>query len=151
MPRTGTANTAAIVSDIDRLASSWRLDLTAERKSPKTIDTYMEGVTQLGVFLAERSMPTNVAHITREHVESFIVHLLGTPSPATAHKCYRAVHQYLFMLDAGGRLSEVANLQITDIDLSDGLARVVGKGRRERALPMGPTTAKADTVWPMSN
>jgi site-specific recombinase XerD len=51
-------------------------------------------------------------------------------------------------IDTGGRLSEIANLQLTgedggDIDLEDGLLRVVGKGRRARFLPIGAKTIRA--------
>lgn len=49
----------------------------------------------------------------------------------------------LLMLDTGARLAEVAGLQITDIDLDLGVALVLGKGRRERALPMSAKTITA--------
>ncbi len=35
-------------------------------------------------------MPTDVTSITREHIESFVVHLLDTRSPATALNRYKA-------------------------------------------------------------
>jgi integrase/recombinase XerD len=41
----------------------------------------------------------------------------------------------LFLLDTGVRISELVNIKMTDIDLVNCLARVVGKGRRERLLP----------------
>lgn len=50
----------------------------------------------------------------------------------------------LFLLDTGARLAEAANLKVEHLDLKDlGIALVLGKGRRERSLPMGPTTLKA--------
>ncbi|MGH9054019.1 MAG: tyrosine-type recombinase/integrase [Acidimicrobiia bacterium] len=49
----------------------------------------------------------------------------------------------LLLLDTGARLAEVAGLQLEHIDWNYGVALVLGKGRRERALPMGPNTLKA--------
>ncbi|TMK37463.1 MAG: hypothetical protein E6G58_02025 [Actinobacteria bacterium] len=71
--------TRASVADIDLLASSWRLHLAAERKSAATITAYSYATTQLASFLREHGMPTNVDAITREHIETFLVHLYGIP------------------------------------------------------------------------
>jgi site-specific recombinase XerC len=46
-------------------------------------------------------------------------------------------------VDAGMRLSELTNLTVNDVDLSDGVALVLGKCRRPRACPFGPRTAQA--------
>jgi site-specific recombinase XerD len=51
-------------------------------------------------------------------------------------------------IDTGGRLSEIANLRLEgedggDVDLEDGLLRVMGKGRRARFLPLGAKTIRA--------
>jgi site-specific recombinase XerD len=48
-----------------------------------------------------------------------------------------------FLLDAGARRGEVADLRLTDLDFDLDVALVLGKGRRERALPFGRTTAVA--------
>lgn len=48
----------------------------------------------------------------------------------------------MMLLDTGGRLNEIAGLKVDDIDFNHGVALVLGKGRRERALPMSPTTIK---------
>jgi site-specific recombinase XerD len=47
------------------------------------------------------------------------------------------------LVDTGGRLSEVAELTIDDIDFDAGVCHVMGKGRRPRALPFGQATALA--------
>ena len=41
--------------------------------APATLKTYGEAVRTPGQFLAERGMPTDVATITREYVEAFIM------------------------------------------------------------------------------
>jgi site-specific recombinase XerD len=91
---------------LESLIGSWRLHLNAERKAPKTVRTYLEAATQLTQFLAEKGMPTNAADIHREHVESFIVHLIETNSPATALNRYSALQQLFKWLAEEGEIPE---------------------------------------------
>jgi site-specific recombinase XerD len=49
----------------------------------------------------------------------------------------------MFLLDTGARRGELADLQLGDLDLDLDVALVLGKGRRERALPYGGKTAVA--------
>ena len=55
----------------------------------------------------------------------------------------------LVFIDTGARLSEVANMRVSadetenDIDLDQAVVRVVGKGSRERVLPLGRKTVRA--------
>lgn len=52
-------------------------------------------------------------------------------------------------IDTGARLQEIAGLRVSvddevnDVDLVQGVIRVMGKGRRERVLPIGAKTTKA--------
>ena len=39
--------------------------------------------------------------------------------------------------DTPGRLAEIANLQLADVDLANGTLLVMGKGRRGRRMPLG--------------
>jgi integrase/recombinase XerC len=43
--------------------------------------------------------------------------------------------------DTGGRLAEVTGLQVSDVDFSDKVVRLFGKGRRERLVAISATTA----------
>ena len=45
--------------------------------------------------------------------------------------------------DTGMRRAELAGLRVDDVDLREGLAVVLGKGRRPRACPFGPRTGQA--------
>jgi site-specific recombinase XerD len=76
------------------LADSFELSLRASGKSPRTIETYGEALRQLSAHLTGRGMPTDVDHIRREHVESFIVDLLERFKPATASNRYRALTSF---------------------------------------------------------
>lgn len=46
-------------------------------------------------------------------------------------------------IDTGGRLSEITNLRLADVDLDDQTLTVLGKGERTRVLPVGAKTVKA--------
>ena len=50
-------------------------------------------------------------------------------------------------IDSGARLAEVANLELRDLDLDLGAAHVLGKGRCERALPLGLKAAKGARLF----
>lgn len=49
----------------------------------------------------------------------------------------------LLLLDTGVRLSEAAGLRVGDLDLVEGRCRVMGKGSRERLVPIGRKTRHA--------
>ena len=48
---------------------------------------------------------------------------------------------------SGLRLSELTGLNLPDIDLVAGQVRVLGKGRKERFLPVGPQACEAIRQW----
>lgn len=48
---------------------------------------------------------------------------------------------------SGLRLSELTGLNVPDIDLVAGQVRVLGKGRKERFLPVGPQACEAIKQW----
>ncbi len=186
--------------DYRLLAESFRRSLLAGNKSPRTVQGYGESVRLFGDFLTEQGMPRHVAHITREHVEAFIVDLLSRFKPSTAATRYRNLRVFfgwlmdegevnaspmekmtppaipeeppdvltgdelqrllkacdgrefdarrdkaviMLFMDTGMRLSELANLQVSDVDFDTNVALVVGKGSRPRACPFGRKTAMA--------
>ena len=49
----------------------------------------------------------------------------------------------MLLLDSGARRAELVGLRVEDLDFEHDVARVTGKGRRERALPFGRKTAVA--------
>jgi site-specific recombinase XerD len=52
-----------------------------------------------------------------------------------------------FMLDTGVRRAEVANLELGNLDLAEGQARIVGKGRKERMVFFAPSTTDLLKRW----
>ncbi len=47
----------------------------------------------------------------------------------------------------GLRVSELVNLKITDIYFNDGFLRIIGKGNKERLVPLGKTAAKQLKIY----
>jgi len=99
-----TQVTRASVSDLERLASSWRLHLAAERKSPATMESYGYATTQLAAFLREHGMPTDVGSITREHIEAFLVDVIERRSASTAETRYRGLRSFFGWLEEEGEI-----------------------------------------------
>jgi integrase/recombinase XerD len=57
----------------------------------------------------------------------------------------RAILETLY--GTGMRISEMCGLSLADLDLGDRLVRVLGKGSKERVLPVGRIAAAALTEW----
>ncbi len=185
--------------DIRALLPSWQRSLRAARRSPRTVQSYTESAERLSDFLVRRGMPTAVASIRREHVESFIEDLDTRFKPATVGVRFRSLQQLFgwmleegeitsnpmermrsprvpddppavlsdaelrallkacegsdfvarrdtaiirVFIDTGARLSEVANLRMSDVDLDGMTLTVLGKGERVRVLPIGTKSVK---------
>ncbi|MCP4773652.1 MAG: tyrosine-type recombinase/integrase, partial [Planctomycetaceae bacterium] len=57
----------------------------------------------------------------------------------------RAILETLY--SAGLRVSELVGVNLDDLDLTDGLVRVRGKGKRERLAPLGSFAVRALRSW----
>ncbi len=96
------------------LQDDWLWSLRAANRTPSTLESYIETTRFFYQFLRSKGMPTDVAAITREHIESYMVHLLTEPNPrtrqpvmpATAHKRYRALQQFFKWLVEQGELKQ---------------------------------------------
>lgn len=53
----------------------------------------------------------------------------------------------LVLLDTGLRLGELVRLSVGDVDLIEGRCRVMGKGAKERVVPIGGRTRRAVRAW----
>ena len=198
---------ASSPGDIRDNIRSFSYHIRATNKRPRTLEIYQDAAERLAEFLTDRGMPTDVAHISREHVEAFIADQLDQWKPGTAANKYRSLQQFFKWLaeegeikespmtrmkaplvpeqpipvlsddqlrrllatcrgsdfesrrdhailrvftDTGARRGEVAGLRYdpdddlnNDVDLDQGLIRVLGKGGRERLLPIGHKTVRA--------
>ncbi len=79
--------------------------------------------------------------------------VVEAPDPAAARTdrerarlaCERAVLETLY--GSGLRRSELCGLDLGDVDLAERQARVVGKGRKERVVPLGGACVEALRAW----
>jgi len=87
-------------------------------------------------------IPSVPKQIVDTLAEEEIQKLLDAMNPQTANGA-RNHAMFLFMLDAGPRVSEVADLRMEHLDVQNRQARIMGKGRKERHVPFGQKTARA--------
>ena len=80
--------------DLGVNAASFARHLRASNLAPRTIRTYLEGLDRLAGFLSEKGMPTDIAGIRREHIESWIADLLERGKPSSAANRFRSVQQF---------------------------------------------------------
>ena len=83
-----------------------------------------------------------VPYLLREELQA----LLDAPDPTTRDGVRDRAMLHLAAC-AGLRVSELTGLKVEDIDLPSTSIRVLGKGRRERMLPLWKTTATALRAW----
>jgi site-specific recombinase XerD len=87
---------------IDELIPSFNRHLKATNKSPQTIYAYVGSAEMLARFLGERGMPAAVGSIRREHIESYVEHVLSTRKPTTASFRYRSLQSFFkWLVDEG--------------------------------------------------
>lgn len=94
MPQALSTTPIVTVGDLGGNAASWARHLRASNLAPRTQQTYGEAIRAFARFLADAGMPTDVAHIRREHVEAWIEKLLADSKPATATNRYRSLQQF---------------------------------------------------------
>ena len=83
-----------------------------------------------------------VPYLVREEVQA----LLDAPDPATREGIRDRAMLHLAVC-AGLRVSELTGLRTGDVTLPSMSIRILGKGRRERVLPLWKTAASALRAW----
>lgn len=83
-----------------------------------------------------------VPYLLREELQS----VLDAPDPATRDGIRDRAMLHVAVC-AGLRVSELTGLKVDDLDLPSMSIRVLGKGRRERILPLWTTAAAALRAW----
>lgn len=75
------------------------------------------------------------------------VQLITNSSKGTDAYSVRNMALWLTMLDTALRLKEVASIKVGQIDVSSGVIKVTGKGRKDRFVRIGNHTLRAVTRW----
>jgi integrase/recombinase XerD len=132
-------------------------ELRASGRAPATVARATVSVRNLHRFLAaEQDGATDVAEaidvpsvpaglpkaLTEDEVSSLLASVVGD-EPADRRD--RAILELLYA--TGMRIGELCGLSLGDLDLAAGLGRVVGKGGKERVVPIGRPARAALADW----
>jgi site-specific recombinase XerD len=120
------------------LLRSFERHLRAENRADQTVATYLIALRQAEAFLAA-ARGTTLAEAGRADLEAYLGDLL-TRRAARAGKGFEArrdTAMIMLLLDTGARRAELVDLKFAHVDLDLDVLLVLGKGRRERALPFG--------------
>ena len=146
---------------LDLLAlREWMAALYREQLTPVSIRRKLAAVRGLFAFmLREGVVPVNTARLLRTPkapqklpevmtpeqantlVDAVALDRLGRPHPARD----RAIFEFLY--GCGVRVSELAGIDVDDLDRSEGWIRVRGKGRKERQIPLTGKASAALDRW----
>jgi site-specific recombinase XerD len=104
--------------------------------------TALEQIRRVLAIPFKRTDQRLVPYLVKNELQA----VLDAPDPATRDGIRDRAMLHLAVC-AGLRVSELTGLKIDDIDLPSMSIRVLGKGRRERTLPLWKTTAAALRAW----
>jgi integrase/recombinase XerC len=115
-----------------------------------TLRSFMKFLAAQGAIQANPAKivasPKLDTHLPDYMTMDAVTNLVEAPNTDTdLGKRDRAILELLY--SAGLRVGELVGLNLGDISLSEGLVRVVGKGRKERICPFGKSAADAAEVY----
>ena len=125
----------------------YRRHLQQRELSPAAEETYTRGVKRFFDYLERKQMVfenpfagTGPIHRTHRLLpvpnEAEMRALLTVPDVATALGMRtRAILEVAY--STGARLEELSRMKLSDLDLANGTVRIMGKGNRERVVPLG--------------
>ncbi len=134
----------------------WLGDLYRRRLSPVSVRRKLAAVRSLFQFLAKQgSVPTNIARLVK--TPKAPQRLPAVPTAEQTNDLINAVAEdrlerpfperdrliFELLYGCGLRISELVGLDLDDFDYREQWIRVRGKGRKERQVPYGATSAAA--------
>jgi site-specific recombinase XerD len=93
-------------------------------------------------FTAGTKLPKIVKKVISTLSDEEITQILNTFNP-TSHSEMRNKVVFMLLLDTGLRIGELISLKMDDIHIDEGLMKVMGKGKKERMVPIGNKAQKA--------
>ena len=101
---------------------------------------FREGYIDENLF-GDFKLPKVPTNLIEPLTDAEVDQLISYQNPLTAIGC-RNVAILIFLLDTGIRLSELCCLRFEDTHVDEGYLKVMGKGSKERVIPMGTSTQK---------
>ena len=140
--RTGTDGLHPSARDLRRYLA----DLKAARYAARTVSAHLSALRSLfrwlslegvlsGDAAAAISAPKLPKPLPHTLSDSQMYALLSAPEPGSAEGLRDAAMLELFIA-TGARISELARLDLNDIDLNERMVRLFGKGSKERIVPL---------------
>ena len=136
------------LADIDHLTiREFMVHLLRKKLSKRTVSrkisalrSFFKHLLREGVVEINPTTPVSLPRVERKVPtcleENQVTTLLAAPDSDSDRGCRdRAILELLYA--TGVRVSELTGLNMEDIDLTEGLVRVRGKGRKERLVPFG--------------
>jgi site-specific recombinase XerD len=121
--------------DFPLLARSWRRALVAADRSPATVRVYTFLLDQLRAYLAEQGMPTNVASITREHLQEYLTHILTAgKKPATVALVVKVAKQFFGWCVEEGEIAASPAERLKTPNVPDPVTPVLNDDQLRRLL-----------------
>jgi site-specific recombinase XerD len=124
-----------------------------EKLSPQSVETYARAIRAFfsylyreGLIEANPMQKVKIPKVPKKVVPTFsekeLEKLLAQPDKHS-DRGFRDYAVLLTYIDTSARLSEIAMLNVDDVDLENGYLKVMGKGSIERYTPFGQKVAKA--------
>ena len=124
------------------------------RLSPKSVETHYGRINVFFTWLVDRGhverhpmekiphpkVPERIIDIVTDRQKLALLEL-ADPQAATApgdrFRCTRNYALLYLLFDTPGRREEIATINVSGVDLEEGMVQVYGKGGRERRMPLG--------------
>jgi len=149
------------ISSLDAVSRSTIIQflkfLTENGKSSKTIARHIASIRSFHQFLLREKVTTQdpTVHIDRPKQEQKLPQVMSVEevqalldSPDTSKVFGMRDKAMLELLYATGmRVSELISLNVSDVHLTMGFVRCVGKGNKERIIPLGTMAQNAITTY----
>lgn len=141
----------------EQLVEDYVGHLRSSELAPSTVKRTLVSVRGLHRYLAEEhegradptarvQMPRPPRGLPKALSEAEVVALLDSVAPATPiGRRDRAILELLY--GTGIRIGELSGTRLSDLDLGAGLVRVLGKGSKERIVPLGGHALRSLGDW----
>lgn len=150
------------IEDVDALLIQGYFNELSEECSNATLNRHATAIRSFHHFLSDKydmtdpSLSTSVRRVSRkipvyatlEEIEKILQQLEDTPKGML----YRTI--FIVLYGCGLRISECLSLTLSQVNLETGYLRVLGKGNKERVVPVPEFTLKSiryyiDTIRPL--
>jgi site-specific recombinase XerD len=112
----------------------------------RTIRAFFSWLTREGIInsnpaiaLKPPKVPRKVASTLSDVEINAILSCVSPTSPSSA----RTQTIFMLLLDTGLRIGELISLKMEDVNMDEGLLKVLGKGMKERVVPIGSNAQRA--------